>query len=107
MLDVDVVRQSLLAAARERRTVTYDELRSDGLAVTLRALSVESDDHDRGLLTALVVRADTGLPGNGFFRLAAERGRDVTDRRAAWEAELATVYAAHSNDNERGSSSRG
>jgi hypothetical protein len=33
------------------------------------------------------------MPGEGFFEVAAELGRNVEDQRAFWEAELSPVYA--------------
>ena len=94
------IRTLLVDVARERRTLTYDDLvaaapdaRHD-VAPLLRRISTGSDEAGNGLLSAVVVRADTGLPGTGFFTLAAERGRDVSDRQAAWEREVAAVYAA-------------
>lgn len=91
--------------ARRRSTITYGDVRAavrapdvedrgeHDLAALLRAVSVRSDDAGQGLLSAVVVRAD-GLPGGGFFRLAADRGRVGTDPRALWRSEVAAVYAA-------------
>lgn len=104
-----VVRDLLAAVAADRATVTYEALLDDlgrrdpalrveveaTLAATLRAISVAEDEAGRGLLTAVVVRSGSGVPGGGFFALAADRGRDVSDRRVSWEAELARVHQAH------------
>jgi hypothetical protein len=99
------VRSVLVEVARRRATVTYEELlgrlapseravfESD-LAAVLRSISTEEERAGRGLLTAVVVRAG-GLPGGGFFRLAEECGREVSDRRSAWEAEVERVYSAY------------
>lgn len=89
---MDALRDRLLAVAAAGETITYDALRADlglegDLVPALRALSEAEDDAGRGLLSAVVVRVDTGRPGAGWFRLAAERGRDVTDEDAAWHAE--------------------
>jgi hypothetical protein len=97
---MDELRDLLAAVAARGETITYDDLR-DRLALegdlvpALRALSEAEDDAGRGLLTAVVVRADTGRPGAGWFRLAAERGRDVADEDAAWKAERDRLRAAH------------
>ena len=102
------IRALVIAAARDRRTITYEELLDaldpeavaearDNLAAILRTISTESDEEGRGLLTAVVVQRSSGLPGNGWFRLAEELGRDVGDRGAAWTAELDRVHAAYAN----------
>jgi hypothetical protein len=95
------LRDRLVEVAAAGGTVTYDELRAEfdlpgDLVPTLRALSEAEDDAGRGLLTAVVVRADTGKPGNGWTRLAEARGRDVTDPDAAWEAERTRLRDEHS-----------
>jgi hypothetical protein len=100
-----VVTELLSEVAAARRTITYEELlaaldardpdlrgRAEAdLGPVLRAVSIATDESGRGLLTAVVVRSGSGLPGGGFFRLAAERGRSVSDERGAWDAELARV----------------
>ena len=100
---VERTRDALREVAAARSTITYEQLveqlaldEADGtdLASLLRTVSSVEESEGRGLLTAVVVRAVGGIPSGGFFSLAAERGRDVSDRRAAWEAELAKVYAA-------------
>lgn len=94
MAEVDRMRELLLEVAATGTTVTYDDLRArlgleGDLVPLLRTLSEREDDAGRGLLTAVVVQASSGRPGAGWFRLAAERGRDLTDPGAAWEAERA------------------
>jgi hypothetical protein len=89
---MDQLRERLVEVAAAGDTISYDALRAElgligDLVPALRALSEAEDDAGRGLLTAVVVRADTGRPGAGWFRLAAERGRDVSDEDAAWRAE--------------------
>ena len=97
---MDDLRRVLEDVARRRATITYDELRAavpglerDELAGVLRSVSIASDDQGRGLLTALVV-GPSGRPGNGWFRLAEERGRDASDPAAMWRRELEVVYSA-------------
>jgi hypothetical protein len=107
---IDCVTDILVGVARDGATITYaalldavsergPELRARAeadLAPVLRAVSVAEDEAGRGLLTAVVVREGSGLPGGGFFGLGADRGRAVEDRAAMWSAELARVHAAHS-----------
>jgi hypothetical protein len=55
-----------------------------------------SDDEDaagRGLISALVVHKDDERPGQGFWDMAKERDRDVTDRERCWAHEVEKVLA--------------
>ena len=108
---VEVVTEILVGVARRRATITYGELLHEvegaspevlgslrtELAPVLRAASVAADEAGHGLLTAVVVRESSGLPGGGFFRLATERGRSGDDPHQLWSAELARVYSAYSD----------
>ena len=58
------------------------------------AMARLQDEAGRGLLTVVVVRRRTGLPGEGFFRLAAERGRDISDPTRLFELERQRVRRA-------------
>jgi len=99
-MPVEALRDRLVDIAARGETISYDELRDQlGLAgdlvPLLRALSEAEDDAGRGLLTAVVVRADTGRPGQGWFRLAAQRGRDVDDPDRTWQDERARLQQVH------------
>ena len=61
------------------------------LGPMLGRISTQDDSRGRGMLSAVVVRRDGGRPGGGFFRLAEQLGRDVSNRHACWAAELARV----------------
>jgi hypothetical protein len=85
--------------AVRRRPLIYSELvegmtairlepRDPRLAHFLGQISREEHNAGRGLLTALVVHKHDGLPGDGFFELAAELGRSTTDRVKCWLAEI-------------------
>lgn len=63
----------------------------------LYEISKEEDAAGRGLLSALVVLKEDGRPGDGFWSLAKEQGRDITDREHCWIAEIAKVQA-HCHD---------
>ena len=74
---MQTLRDVLVAVAARGGTITYEEVRSQlgltgDIVPVLRALSEEEDDAGRGLLTAVVVRSDTGQPGN---RMVQARGR--------------------------------
>jgi hypothetical protein len=107
--DWDLAKQQaeshLIACARERMTVTYAELCDAVDAVRLRPYSfamvafldeicAEADATHGIVLASLVVRRDTGMPGEGYFRHASRIGFDVSDRREFWEREAERVYRA-------------
>ncbi len=87
-------------------TITYDDLtnlittrsfhkQEKAYHVLLSDISTREDEAGRGLLSAVVVRSNGGLPGEGYFILAKSRGRDVSNERAHHEAELERVCAAN------------
>lgn len=95
--------------ARECGTLTYAELCREVTAITLRPRSwaimgflneicTEADAKHGIMLATLVVRADTGLPGDGYFRHAERLGRDVADREAYWRSEAERVWAAFAGE---------
>lgn len=99
-------RRLLAAHAARHATLTYSELRSrlaleGDLVPLLRGLAETEDEAGRGLLSAVVVQAESGRPGTGWYLLAARRGRDVSDREACWQAEIAhleMVWQAERSD---------
>ena len=44
------------------------------------------------MLSAVVVNQDTRKPGTGFYELAWELGKDLSDEAAFWESEIEKVY---------------
>ena len=93
----------LEARARERGTTTYAELCREVTAITLKPFSwaimgflneicTEADAKHGILLACLVVRADSGMPGDGYFRNAARLGRDVSDPEDYWRSEVERIY---------------
>jgi hypothetical protein len=57
----------------------------------LDQISKEEEADGRGILTALVVLKDEGIPAPGFWVSAAELGRDVNDRIGCWAQEVKRV----------------
>lgn len=57
----------------------------------LGQISVEEDAAGRGMLSALVVHKDDGLPGDGFWDLAHRLGRDTRDNVECWTKEIKLV----------------
>ncbi len=103
------MRQLLISTARARTVVTYSELtamlqtaylhyHSHILARLLVEIGWEDIDAGRPALPALVVTKQTGMPGNGFFKLAAERGYDVSQPDIYWQAAVRRVYDYWSED---------
>ena len=100
----DEARKVMYAVAKRRRTIAYSELVEKIASVRMEAhdvrlahflgeIATEDDDNGLGLTTVVVVhkRGDQ-QPGPGFFELAAELGRDVSDPVACWIEELNAVY---------------
>lgn len=95
----------LVEKACKRETITYSELCRGVHAISLKPRSwaimgflnevCSEEDAEHGVMLAtLVVRADSGLPGDGYFRHAERLGRAITDREAYWHSEAERVYAA-------------
>jgi hypothetical protein len=100
-------RAALLARARARGTITYSELaqavsdtgfrpRSWALMALLGEVC-RDEDPIHGVWTAsLVVRKDTGMPGDGYFGYAEREGFDVSDRAELWRWNVQRVWDAYS-----------
>jgi len=98
----------LTDCARRRGTTTYSGLCSEITAIHLRPYSfaivaflneicTEEDAAHGVMMASLVVRKDTGIPGEGYFRHAGSLGRDTADREAFWRSEVERVWAAYSD----------
>ncbi|MGA3350277.1 MAG: hypothetical protein ABSC33_14730 [Candidatus Sulfotelmatobacter sp.] len=59
----------------------------------LYEISVEEDAAGRGMLSVLVVRKEDGMPGEGFWDLAKQLKRDVSDRTQLWSDETKLVMS--------------
>ena len=103
----DALERLLAEAALLRSTVTYGEIsrrvfhgcasaRSGALMDLLGEVDSAADARLGVMVASLVVRKDTGMPGDGYFVFASEElGRPVGDRRAFWEVEVAAVWDAY------------
>ena len=103
----DEARQVMIDRARHKDVIHYSDLvqkitkchlepHDVRLNHMLYEIASEEDEARRGLLTALVVRKDDGAPGSGFFEMAKERGRDISDPDRCWIEELKNVYVVWS-----------
>ncbi|MHB9004122.1 MAG: hypothetical protein ACYC6C_08655 [Coriobacteriia bacterium] len=102
-------RELLTTAARDRRTVTYGELsaiatelrlsaRSAGLMALLDEAASPLDERTGTVMATLVVRKDTGRPGEGYFAWMSGHGRDLVDHEALWRTEAERVWTAFAAD---------
>jgi hypothetical protein len=90
--------------AKEQGVISYSELARKIASINfqpdghdfhglLGQLSEESDADSKGMISALVVHKDPPQdPGRGFFNLAKDLGRDISDPVAFWSDELKRVY---------------
>ena len=70
--------------------------RSSALMDLLGEVDTEADARLGCMVASLVVRADSGMPGDGYFAFAAQEvGRPVADRETFWHAEVARVWDAY------------
>lgn len=104
------LRRVLVDAARARSTVTYSDVslyvfggRVPARSRLIMDLLSEVDEEEyaaRGVIIAsLVVRADSGIPGAGYFAFLARCfGKDVDEPRHAWELEAERVWAAYAEE---------
>ncbi len=94
--------RAIIQEARGGSTIFYSELTKRIGAIgfdphdyafhhLLGEISVEEDAAGRGMLSTLIVHKEDGMPGQGFFDLAHDLGRDVTDRIRCWSEETRTV----------------
>ncbi|PKQ30193.1 MAG: hypothetical protein CVT60_01490 [Actinobacteria bacterium HGW-Actinobacteria-10] len=102
-------RDLLQAAAQDRRTITYGELsavatelrlsaRSAGLMALLDEAARPLDECTGTIMATLVVRKDTGRPGEGYFAWMSGQGKDLIDHEALWRTEAERVWAAFAAD---------
>lgn len=99
----------LADAAADRATITYGDAarvafggrfsaRSGALMDLLGEVD-EEEDRRRGIMIAsLVVRKDTGMPGEGYFAFIARMGRPIDDREGVWRGEAERVWAAYAKE---------
>ncbi len=74
------------------RTITFDP-NAYALAHMLGEISTEEDAAGRGMLSVVVVHKHGDMkPGPGFFELAKQLGRKVSDKDKFWIDELSKVH---------------
>jgi len=101
------MRSAMLARARMRETITYAELahavaetgfrpRSWALMAMLGEVCRDEDPVHDVWTASLVVRKDTGMPGEGYFSYAEREGLDLSDRGEFWRERVQQVWNAYS-----------
>lgn len=101
---ISEAREMLIVRAKQADLITYLEF-----AANLRSIEVEPHDprlfhllgdlsreelaEPRGMLSALVVHKSGTKPGEGFFELARELGRDTSDYDRLWIEEVTGVQS--------------
>lgn len=104
------IRKKMITVAQLETTITYGDLAAQLTSVVfhpgayafhalLREICYEEDDAGRGMLCAVVVSKAHGIPGQGFFKAIAKRGRDCSDPLQCWQAECTFVYEVWGNTN--------
>jgi hypothetical protein len=99
-------RSALVASARSRSTITYSGLcdaievarfrpYSWALVALIDEVCREADAASGATLASLVVRRDTGMPGEGYFVWAVRQGADAGDREEFWRGQAERVWRAY------------
>jgi hypothetical protein len=99
-------RAAILQRAHAGETITYAELahavavtgfrpRSWALMALLGEVCRDEDPVHDVWIASLVVRKDTGMPGDGYFAYAERDGFDTSDRAAFWREHAQQVWNAY------------
>lgn len=96
-----IYKQLLARVRRKRASITYGELadaldvhpRSRTLHAALGEVSNACRHHQLPCLPAIVWRADSKRPSDGYYKVAHPRAHTDDARVAAWEREHARVLA--------------
>jgi hypothetical protein len=99
-------RAAILARARLGETITYSELaqavsatgfrpRSWALMALLGEVCRDEDPVHDVWIASLVVRKDSGMPGDGYFAYAERDGFDTSDRAEFWRMQAQRVWNAY------------
>lgn len=95
----DEMRAILISLAQQRRTICYSDLaalistaslhhRAPVFHRLLDEMSREDAAEGMPSLATLVVRKDSGIPGQGYFVISAREGDTVSDPEAYWQAQF-------------------
>lgn len=93
------MRTVLIGLARLRVTICYSDLAAQLTTAQLHhraplfhrlldEMCREDEAAGHAVLASLVVRKDTGMPGAGYFVIAARDGHDLSDPVAYWQEQF-------------------
>lgn len=96
-------KQELIRVAGRRDTIFYGDLaakvtsisfdpHSNAFHALLGEISTDENSKKRGMISALVIKREDRLPGEGFFSLAQELGRAPHDHLKFWIEECQLVH---------------
>ena len=108
--------EKLKEVARSRSLITYSDI-APLVGVDIRTspgrreigrliaeVCAHEVEHGRPMLGSVVVRKDTGMPGDGYFKGACRLGQfepdGQKDKRSFWAEELERVYDGWSPDSQ-------
>jgi hypothetical protein len=108
----EFMREVIVGVAQSKTTITYGELseivfdrrfsaRSSALAQMLEEVCTLEDTQTGVELGSVVVRADSGIPGKGYFLYAREHlarhinPSDPASCRRFWQAEIERVWGIY------------
>jgi len=108
--------EKLKEVARARSVITYSDI-APLVGVDIRTspgrreigrliaeVCAHEVEHGRPMLGSVVVRKDTGMPGDGYFKGACRLGQfepdGQKDKRSFWAEELERVYDGWSPDSQ-------
>ena len=104
------IRKILIDRAKNNSPISYLELASQIMTIEIEPhahalhemlgeISISEDNAGRGLLSVFVVhKGDDMMPGQGFFIVAEDRGRDTSDREKLWIDEIKFVHSHWKKD---------
>ena len=103
--------QKLKEIARARSVITYSDIAPlvgvdirTSLGRLIAEVCAHEVAHGRPMLGSVVVRKNTGMPGDGYFKGACRLGQFDPDgkkgKRAFWAEELERVYDGWSPDSQ-------
>ena len=96
---LDEMRAILIGCAKRRQTITYSELapmissmrlhhRAPLFHKMLDIMSREDALEDMPSLATLVVRKDSGIPGQGYFAISGIEGETINDPETYWRKQF-------------------
>jgi len=107
---INEVKEILIHHAAERKTISYGLLCRKVTAFPLSPtdpllheilgeISKSSMKEGKGMLSAVVVRDDTKMPGEGFFQFAIELGHRIENREKFFRDQIDLLHSKYRDPN--------